>query len=1333
MSENVRCRSPRRRGGRPISSSAWPRERAASSARSSRAARPARLRTPRRRRRAAPRHWRERSSRATLPAAPIACADGCSACCYSKIVAVAPEVLRIAAHLRSTLAPDALAALVDRVRDTDARTRGLGRDDRAAARVPCPLLLKEAAPSTRSARSCAADGRRSTGPRASVISRRLIASPCRPGTRSRTSSRTRSSRGSARRASTRGSTGARSSSWPRCGSRSSGRTRRSAGSRGSRCSRERATQSRAAPRIRTIPDSGGRWKAAARGCRRRALGVEGACIHGVARPTRRGPLGDLSRRRSRRSRRSPSRAAPRGGPAPQASARRRSSSSPRSTTRDVAVEVRAPVELRPLAQADVGSKTLGYLDAVLVDRGDRVKRGQLLALVRPSDLPDQLVAARGTLAQAQASAQPRAQATSSARSSSRPSGVVSQQELQQSQAALATAEAQEAAAKAQVGAHRDAPRRDAHRVAARRRRVGASPRSRARSSGRPRGGAILTVARVDVLRVFVTVNERDVHRASSWARRRTSRSTRSPGKSFKGKVVRLAPDARPRHAHARRRGADRQRRRRARARACTAAAPSSSTITRSAPVAPATRRADHRPASATSFVLEGRQGRAARGHGRRRRRRLARGHQGRRSPGEEVVTAGIDALSDGSTVRAVAQRRPVHGQGAGRGGRGARRARPRAASARRPPHVAHPARAPQPRPHPDDVADGARARRACRYARASASTSSPTSTSRSSASPPSTQAPAPRTSRRRITQPIERAVAPSPGVDRVESTSKQGVSVVSVWFNYGVNLDNAQFEVQQRVAQILSTLPPGIQQPFILKFDITNIPVVAGRRSPARASTRSSSTTSPTTSSSRSSSASPASRAPRSSGGKMREIEVKVDRDALRARGLGILDVVNAVQGREPAPAERATCAPATATTTSSPTPRSSTARRARGRRRRARARRRAGTTGASRVGARRRRRRASSTAPPTRPRSCASTARAACTCACSSSRAPTPSPSSTRVRAGAPEPARRPAERQAARSPSTSRRTSARRSASLEHEARPGRPARGAVILVFLVSLRATGIVAVAIPLSIIATFVLLYFSGQTLNVFTLGGLALGVGRLVDDSIVELENIHRHLAAHGRPRARPCSTAAQEVAMPILVSHDHHRRRLLPGALPRGRREEPLPAAGADHRLRAGDELLRVAHGDAAPLPLHGCAAAHGTRSGGFALRSSRVARPASTTRYAAVARRSCCGTARSTIGVILGAVRRVARCCSRLHRHRVLPRLRRAPVQRHLQDAHRHARRADRARGEADRGHHDARARPTARTVALHDDALATAASRAGAPRSSRPTRGRTPATSR
>jgi len=123
----------------------------------------------------------------------------------------------------------------------------------------------------------------------------------------------------------------------------------------------------------------------------------------------------------------------------------------RVEARDVPVEVRAPVDLRPLIQADVGSKTLGYLDAVLVDRGDRVTRGQLLALVRPSDLPDQLAAARSSLAQAQSS-------TALARTNYErakqlaPEAVVSQQELQQAQSQFATAQAAQQAAQAQIAA-----------------------------------------------------------------------------------------------------------------------------------------------------------------------------------------------------------------------------------------------------------------------------------------------------------------------------------------------------------------------------------------------------------------------------------------------------------------------------------------------------------------------------------------------------------------------------------------------------------------------------------------------------------------------------------------------------------------------------------------------------------------------------------------------------------------------------------------------------------------------------------------------------------------
>src|SRR4051812_14617808 len=119
--------------------------------------------------------------------------------------------------------------------------------------------------------------------------------------------------------------------------------------------------------------------------------------------------------------------------------------------RDVPVEVHAPVDLRPLVQADVGSKVLGYVDAVLVDRGDTVAKGQLVALVRPSDLPDQLAAARGGYAQVQASLS-LARTNLDRAEKLAPTGVVSQQELQQATAAMASAEAAEAGSKAQIGA-----------------------------------------------------------------------------------------------------------------------------------------------------------------------------------------------------------------------------------------------------------------------------------------------------------------------------------------------------------------------------------------------------------------------------------------------------------------------------------------------------------------------------------------------------------------------------------------------------------------------------------------------------------------------------------------------------------------------------------------------------------------------------------------------------------------------------------------------------------------------------------------------------------------
>jgi len=95
-------------------------------------------------------------------------------------------------------------------------------------------------------------------------------------------------------------------------------------------------------------------------------------------------------------------------------------------------------------------------------------------------------------------------------------------------------------------------------------------------------------------------------------------------------------------------------------------------------------------------------------------------------------------------------------------------------------------------------------------------------------------------------------------------------------------------------------------------------------------------------------------------------------------------------------------------------------------------------------------------------------------------------------------------------------------------------------VIIVFIRNFRSTIIIFTAIPLSILATFIFFRFSGTTLNIMTLGGLALGVGRLVDDSIVELENISRHytmMKDSGVSKLQATLDAAVEVASPIFIS----------------------------------------------------------------------------------------------------------------------------------------------------------------------------------------------------
>jgi len=91
-------------------------------------------------------------------------------------------------------------------------------------------------------------------------------------------------------------------------------------------------------------------------------------------------------------------------------------------------------------------------------------------------------------------------------------------------------------------------------------------------------------------------------------------------------------------------------------------------------------------------------------------------------------------------------------------------------------------------------------------------------------------------------------------------------------------------------------------------------------------------------------------------------------------------------------------------------------------------------------------------------------------------------------------------------------------------------------MILLFLGSWRSTLVVATSIPLSILCSILILSALGQTMNLMTLGGLALAVGILVDDATVEIENIHRNLAMK-KPMVRAILDGASQIAVPAFVS----------------------------------------------------------------------------------------------------------------------------------------------------------------------------------------------------
>jgi multidrug efflux pump subunit AcrB len=92
-----------------------------------------------------------------------------------------------------------------------------------------------------------------------------------------------------------------------------------------------------------------------------------------------------------------------------------------------------------------------------------------------------------------------------------------------------------------------------------------------------------------------------------------------------------------------------------------------------------------------------------------------------------------------------------------------------------------------------------------------------------------------------------------------------------------------------------------------------------------------------------------------------------------------------------------------------------------------------------------------------------------------------------------------------------------------------------GALILLFLGSWRSTVIIAISIPLSILSSLAVLSALGHTMNVMTLGGLALSIGILVDDATVTIENIHRHMGR--KPLREAVLDGAAQIATPTFVA----------------------------------------------------------------------------------------------------------------------------------------------------------------------------------------------------
>ena len=154
----------------------------------------------------------------------------------------------------------------------------------------------------------------------------------------------------------------------------------------------------------------------------------------------------------------------------------------------------------------------------------------------------------------------------------------------------------------------------------------------------------------------------------------------------------------------------------------------------------------------------------------------------------------------------------------------------------------------------------------------------------------------------------------------------------------------------------------------------------------------------------------------------------------------------------------------------------------------------------------------------------------------------------------------------------------------TLLHEGLIGLVLTSLMILIFLGSLRATAAVFLSIPLSALATFVVLNLMGSTVNTMILGGLALAFSRIIDNSVISLENIYRHLEMGAAPEVG--GRGRRRRSQPGRAGGDSdHGGRVLSGHVSLRREQVPVLRPGAGRGDLAVCVLHRGHDGDSAVL----------------------------------------------------------------------------------------------------------------------------------------------------